>query len=520
MAADGENGAVAPSWPIGVPAGTGPRRLGHRAARRPRPARRPTGAACAGRRSRCARRARAPLPAPPSPRTIHSPTLIQRTPRALSGQWSRIQRYLTSVQSVLAGRPVRGREAREVTGERRLGGRRACRARRSTATTGRPCASTSTPVSAMLATPIPATGPPPARRERLARGRGGGVEQIVGIELRARGHGPPGGGHAAVARARARRCRTTAALQRRRPDVEPDQQLGSPASLSRGGSGGRARSDVDVAAQLAGAGGVGDEDDRAAREPQLAALGEQRAAARERDEDREAGVERGAAARGARRGSTGRRRGRELGAPCSARARSLVPAPSGRAPRARGPSRGSGGRRPRSSSKPSHSSRTDRSVGSCSSTIRMPVADRVRRAGGDEDHVAGARPAARAARRASRRASWARIHSRTASRSSIVALEADVHRGARLGLDDDPRLGLAVVERRARSRAKARPGWKCTGRRWPASSSLTSSAGSAPKRATCSGPSQPSGSAAIASRTSVPSGEPAEPALVARRTSC
>ena len=63
------------------------------------------------------------------------------------------------------------------------------------------------------------------------------------------------------------------------------------------------------------------------------------------------------------------------------------------------------------------------------------------------------------------------------------------------------------------SAAKAPSGWTWTGSRSPASSSFTSSAGSGPKRRTCAAPSHGSGSARIASRSSVPSGEPAQPAV-------
>ena len=132
-------------------------------------------------------------------------------------------------------------------------------------------------------------------------------------------------------------------------------------------------------------------------------------------------------------------------------------------------------------------------------------ADRVRRPGGDEDRVAGARRGARAGRRASRPSPASRIQ-RAHLGELDVALEAGPapRRPARRRRSATPpscRRGCRAPRGRTRG-----PGWTWTGSRWPASSSLTSSAGVGAVAADVLGArGSASGSAAIASRTSVPS---------------
>ena len=174
--------------------------------------------------------------------------------------------------------------------------------------------------------------------------------------------------------------------------------------------------------------------------------------------------------------------------PRSAATRSS-PTPSGRAPAAPCPSRGRGGPRPRSV-RPSHSSSTDRSVGSWTSTIRIPA-----------PIACGGPPGRRSRRRRLHAASyieasiaaesWASIHARTWSRPT--SREKPTHTEA----PDPLRRSATPRSCRGRGRALARrtrgPGWKWTGRRWPASSSLTSSAGSAPSERRARGRGTPPG---------------------------
>ena len=155
--------------------------------------------------------------------------------------------------------------------------------------------------------------------------------------------------------------------------------------------------------------------------------------------------------------------------------------------------------------KPSHSSRTERSVGSWSSTIRMPVADRVGHAGGDEDRVARADRQGVAARRAGRRGPA----SSTQRAQRVRARRPRASRPPPRAPARAARTIHASVLPKSSPRcscANGRSGWWWTGRRSPASSSLTRSAGLAPKRAACAAPSHHSGSAASASRTKPPSG--------------
>src|SRR3954470_1723941 len=99
---------------------------------------------------------------PPSPWTTQSPTLSQRTPRSVSGTWSRSQRYFATVRSARGDNPV-------IVGKSAIcapslaassSPRESCHA--IAGITGSPRASSRIPVSAMLETPSPATRPPGA----------------------------------------------------------------------------------------------------------------------------------------------------------------------------------------------------------------------------------------------------------------------------------------------------------------------------------------------------------------------
>lgn len=59
--------------------------------------------------------------------------------------------------------------------------------------------------------------------------------------------------------------------------------------------------------------------------------------------------------------------------------------------------------------------------------------------------------------------------------------------------------------------ANASDGWKCTGSRWPASSSLTSSPVDVPSTSTCLAPSHAGASASTASRSQAPFGSRVRP---------
>ena len=151
--------------------------------------------------------------------------------------------------AVLGERAQRARREPDAGARTRAGRRPGAPPRRSprsscqamAGTTGSPRPSSSTPVSAMLAIPMPVDRPAPGRRDRLPRGRDGGVEQLAGVDLRARRHGPP--------RRRGAALRELAAgvVERRRLDggrahVEPDEQrLAHHSPSPASGAGGRQR---------------------------------------------------------------------------------------------------------------------------------------------------------------------------------------------------------------------------------------------------------------------------------------
>ena len=94
---------------------------------------------------------------PPRPSTIHSATLIQRVPRSASGQWRRIQAYLARVHIAVAGMPVRAEKSGSAAASSAASASPRVSYQAIDGTTGRSASSASTPVSAMLATPMPAT---------------------------------------------------------------------------------------------------------------------------------------------------------------------------------------------------------------------------------------------------------------------------------------------------------------------------------------------------------------------------
>ena len=133
--------------------------------------------------------------AAPSDRATHSGTPSQRTAAPASGRCERCQRSLLSVHRAEAGRPVRisnsGAPRSALTALASSAPRESCQA--IAGPTGRPRASSRTPVSAMPATPTPTTAPAGGCGDGL---RGHGERRLrerVRIELRSRRHLPPRG---------------------------------------------------------------------------------------------------------------------------------------------------------------------------------------------------------------------------------------------------------------------------------------------------------------------------------------
>ena len=153
-------GSASPTRPTGVPPATG-------SAMKSSPT--PSQASASGhqRRSRSSSRPvreasdSSATSAAPSDRATHSGTPSQRTAARAPASWERCQRSLASVHSAEAGRPVRAANScapsAAASSAAASAPRASCQA--IAGPTGRPAASSSTPVSAMPATPIPATAP-------------------------------------------------------------------------------------------------------------------------------------------------------------------------------------------------------------------------------------------------------------------------------------------------------------------------------------------------------------------------
>ena len=418
MAADGQHGAANRLERRVPPAHrrAGGDRVGIRPAASAQASASPRPCPCAGRRSRSARRATASAAgSPPKPSTIHSATLSQRTPRAhrasdraSSGTWPACTARSAGGRRAAANPRQLGREprrlgaaARVVPGDRGTTGRALVeRARRSPPCSrrrSRPRAPMRRPASASRAAAIAATS------------------SVVGIELRA-GLDPAPGRRRAAGRHLAAVGVERRGLDRRRASVEAEERSVTTRPSPAAGSGGRQRrastSPCSSPAPLAY--GTSTTDPRA--NGRLAALGGERAASGDADEHREPRVER-APAREAL--------GAEVRIGVSGSNRWSARSPARRAPSQAVRSRAASARsQPRSrcpsswlSSNPSHSSSTERSVGSWSSTSRIPapiacgVPAGTRIASPAPTGISCIAPSIAAE-------SWMRIHSRTSSSST------------------------------------------------------------------------------------------------------
>ena len=209
----------------------------------------------------------------------------------------------------------------------------------------------------------------------------------------------------------------------------------------------------------------------------------------------------GSASRGSSRATGSSGRGPRSGAVSRPEWSTHASAPS--QPRPRLASRGS------SMPKPCHSSSTERSLGSCSSTMSSPSP----MAWGTPAGTKIASPGrAATGLSAPMRAAWSCSRTQrssasggTSSRKPTCTLTS--------GLVVPTTIQASVLPYGVPSSERANPrlGWTWTGSRSPASSSLTSSAGSAPRAAAWSAPRKPTGSATTASRSSSPPGRRLRP---------
>src|SRR3954464_5625848 len=157
---------------------------------------------------------------------------------------------------------------------------------------------------------------------------------------------------------------------------------------------------------------------------------------------------------------------------------------------------------------PSHSIRIERSVGSWSSAMRIPSPI----ACGTPAGTKTASPALTGTGlSAPRRASWSWASTHAPSVSPAIASRQPTATSAPSRAARTIQASVLPKSSPRCSCANGWSGWWCTGRRSPASSSLTRSAGLAPKRAAWAAPSHPSGSEASASRTRPPSGRRLSP---------
>ena len=357
-------------------------------------------------------------------------------------------------------------------------------------------------------------GPRPRARRRAPGGRRleRGVEQRAGVDLGAGGHVPPGRRRAAVGALGA----VGVDDRRLACDVVPTSMPSSRSVTAALLAGGRqAIASHPPPSRSARPGRRMRHDDGVAAAHAAAARRSPRPAARPRalgdDEDREAALERGVGAAqplGAEVGVGGG--GSSRCRPCGRAGPRAVGVAGGRAPRARRPSRARASPRPRLDAE-AVPLEQDREVGRLLQLDHQdPVADRVRRARRDEDRVAGltgsgcsapsiasvscvARPSARASRasRSSRKPTrdlGARLGLERSSHASVLPYGerrgAPGERAARVDVDGQALAGVEQLDEQRRVGAAAgdvRPG-----------------RGSA------------SGSAATASRRSVPSGSAAE----------
>ena len=349
---------------------------------RPRPGGRRAGPPTRGRRRRARGRSRSSRPVreesessetcrPPRRCTIHSATFSQRAapraPRCLS---------LASEHSALAGRPVRALKS----GRSRASAcasaipRASCQAMGGCRT--RPVGVEQHPGLGHAGDADAGHAALGRARDRVGRGADDGGEQRVGIDLArpsapaptawAPGRAPPRPRRRRRPRPCRPRCRRRcrAAVRSRRRHLRGATGDGHEVAVGADGPRGMGHEQRVAAGHVEageGAGAFDDDDDREA--------GRQRARSRRPGRSRWA-LKKGAAAAGSSSASV----------PPAARARAAASASRARARRCQRASQPRPERRlpPRSSiPKPSHSSRIERSVGSCSSTIRMPVADRV-----------------------------------------------------------------------------------------------------------------------------------------------
>src|SRR4051794_15319610 len=190
------SGSASSTSPSGVPAGTG---WGRRSAGAPDHVSASSHHARAWRSSQPVREASESSAAwsPPSRCTTQSPTLSQRTPRSVSGTWSRNQRYFATVRSARGESPVIAGKSASTSPRCAASSspRESCHA--IAARTGSPCASSRIPVSAMLETPRPATRPSgaaasasPAAARAHSTKPSGAISAPVGTELHCSGAWP------------------------------------------------------------------------------------------------------------------------------------------------------------------------------------------------------------------------------------------------------------------------------------------------------------------------------------------
>ena len=166
-----------------------------------------------------------------------------------------------------------------------------------------------------------------------------------------------------------------------------------------------------------------------------------------------------------------------------------------------------------STSKPVHSSSTERSDGSWSSTRKIPSPIACGSPAGTKMQSPGSTVRSLSASSMLAR-SWR--STQPARRSRSTSSWKPSHTVGRLPrVSTISHASVLPCARPRRLRANAWSGWKCTGSRSPASISFTSRAGSVPYCATCPGPRYATGSAAIASRSKRPSGSALRPSLSA-----
>ena len=236
---------------------------------------------------------------PPRPLTTHSATPSQRTAAATSGWWARSQAYLAIDHSGRTGSPVRAgnRSAPRSAASRAASAspRASCQA--IAGASGRPWRSSSTPVSAMLVTPTPATGPPGACSRAAAVAASAASSSRSGASSAPVGTTVQGVRVAPWATSVPSAARTTAALHRVVPTSMPTSSSSPLTGHRRRPGRGEAADRLEPAAHRTRPGGEGDQHRVAAAQPQGAAARLQLARSVGDDQDREGGLQGGGGVR-------------------------------------------------------------------------------------------------------------------------------------------------------------------------------------------------------------------------------